>query len=56
MTKERITELDMLAAGAIAECRTYGQSNNHALEFWKGVRMVVDELKLDFEKQQENYR
>ncbi len=47
MTNERIAELDKLATGAITECLDYGQSDNPVLGFWKGVKMVVDELKMD---------
>ena len=49
MTKERIAELDRLATDAIRECRAYGQPDNPVLGFWKGVKMVVDELKDDME-------
>ncbi len=45
MTNERIAELDRLASDAIRECRIQGQPDNPVLEFWKGVKMVVDELK-----------
>lgn len=45
MTNERIAELDRMASNAIRECRIQGQPDNPALGFWKGVKMVVDELK-----------
>ncbi len=53
MTNERIAELDRLATGAIAECLAYGQPDNSVLGFWKGVKMVVDELKRDIKTPQE---
>lgn len=55
MTKQRIAELDRLAAGAIAECASLGQKDNPVLGFWKGVKMVIDELKTNIETRQ-NHR
>ncbi len=55
MTKQRIAELDQLAAGAIAECTSLGQEDNPVFGFWKGVKMVIDELKTDIETRQ-NHR
>lgn len=46
MTNQRIWELDRMASSAIAECRRYGKRADCAsLAFWRGVKMVVDELK-----------
>lgn len=52
MTKERLADLDKLATGAIDESLEYGQSENPALEFWKGVKMVIDELQRDVDNPQ----
>ncbi len=54
MTNERIAELDRMASNAIRECRIQGQPDNPALGFWKGVKMVVDELKRDMETGRED--
>lgn len=57
MTNERIAELDKLATGLIDECRNFGQSDNPVIGFWKGGKMVVDELKIDINTPQtgDNY-
>lgn len=47
MTKERICELERLSSEAIKECQLYGDAaDDGALAFWRGVKMVVDELKM----------
>lgn len=48
MTNERVNELDRLASSAIEECRVLGQrADNASLAFWRGVKSVVDELKME---------
>ena len=48
MTKERIDELERYSSEAIQECQIYGKTaDDSALAFWRGVKMVVDELKMD---------
>lgn len=47
MTKERVSELEMLVESAIADCEQFGDLvDGHILEFWRGAKMIVDELKL----------
>jgi hypothetical protein len=47
MTKERIYQLEQYTREAIADCQICGEtSNNQSLAFWRGVKMVVDELKM----------
>ena len=46
MTKERVSELDQLVSGAIADCEALGDFvENSTMEFWRGAKMIVDELK-----------
>ena len=48
MTKERVYELDGLISGAIADCEAMDDyTEASVIEFWRGAKMVVDELKLD---------
>ncbi len=48
MTKERVGELDRLVSGAIIDCEQFGDLvDGHILEFWRGAKMVVDELKTE---------
>ena len=50
MTKERVSELDQLVSGAIADCEALGDFvENSTMEFWRGAKMIVDELKIDVE-------
>ncbi len=47
MTKERICELERLSSEAIKKCQLYAEAaDDGALAFWRGVEMVVDELKM----------
>lgn len=47
MTSERINELERLAASSIKECQLLGcRADNASLAFWRGVKTVVDELKM----------
>ena len=51
MTKERIYELERHSSDAIKECQLYGEAaDDSALAFWRGVKMVVDELKMGLVK------
>lgn len=46
MTKERVGELDRLISGAINDCEKFDDLvDEHILEFCRGAKMVVDELK-----------
>jgi len=46
MTKERVGELDALICGAIADCEALdGFAEKSIIEFWRGAKMIVDELK-----------
>lgn len=47
MTKERVNELDRLVSDAITDCQYYGLAENHVLEFWRGAKLIVDELKME---------
>ncbi len=47
MTKERISELDRLISGAIDDCQYYDLAGTNVLEFWRGAKMILDELKED---------
>ncbi|MCF6212297.1 MAG: hypothetical protein L3K24_16910 [Gammaproteobacteria bacterium] len=47
MTKERLDELDRLVLDAIDDCQYYGLAENHVLEFWRGAKLIVDELKME---------
>lgn len=47
MTKERIDELDRLSSYAIKECQLRDKADDAALAFWRGVKTVVDELKME---------
>ncbi|MCF6323223.1 MAG: hypothetical protein L3J89_02695 [Gammaproteobacteria bacterium] len=48
MTKGRIGELDRLVASAIVDCEKFdGLIDGHILEFWRGAKMIVDELKIE---------
>jgi len=48
MTKERVSELDRLVSGAITDCEEFNDLvDGHILEFWRGAKMVVDELKTE---------
>ncbi|VAW83701.1 hypothetical protein MNBD_GAMMA16-1206 [hydrothermal vent metagenome] len=55
MTKERVNELDRLVSGAITDCEEFGDLvDGHILEFWRGAKMVVDELKIEIESLSES--
>ncbi len=45
MTKERIGELDRLVSGALDDCQNFGLAETNVLEFWRGAKMILDELK-----------
>ncbi|HEB93801.1 MAG TPA: hypothetical protein ENI94_10135 [Gammaproteobacteria bacterium] len=47
MTKARVGEWDRLVSGTIADCQYYGLAENHVLEFWRGAKLIVDELKME---------
>jgi len=48
ITKERVGELDRLVSGAITDCEQFDDLvDGHILEFWRGAKMVVDELKTE---------
>ncbi len=48
MTKDRVSELDRLVSGAIFDCEDLGDLvDGHILEFWRGAKMIVDELKTE---------
>lgn len=50
MTTERVNELERMAREAIDEARLLGEkSDNASLAYWRGVKTVVDELKLSIE-------
>ena len=47
MTKKRVAELDRLVSDAIIECKKFdGFVDANILEFWRGAKMIVDELKI----------
>jgi len=46
MTKERVDELDRLVSSAINDCEELNDFvDKHVLEFWRGAKMIIDELK-----------
>ncbi len=48
ISKERVAELDRLVAGAIVDCEQFDDLvDGHILEFWRGAKMIVDELKIE---------
>ena len=48
ITIDRVVELDRLVSGAINDCEQFdGLEDGHILEFWRGARMIVDELKIE---------
>jgi len=48
MTKQRVDELDQLVSEAILDCEEFEDLvDGHILEFWRGAKMVVDELKIE---------
>ncbi|MBV1915512.1 MAG: hypothetical protein KUG72_09000 [Pseudomonadales bacterium] len=48
MTKERVHELDGLISGAIEDCEAMDDyTETSVIEFWRGAKMIVDELKLE---------
>lgn len=47
MTRERLHELDRLSSDAIKECQLCGAADDTALAFWRGVKTVVEELKME---------
>ncbi|PCI15003.1 MAG: hypothetical protein COB71_00180 [Thiotrichales bacterium] len=48
MTKERVYELDRLVSEAIIDCEKLDDLvDSHILEFWRGAKMIVDELKIE---------
>jgi len=47
MTKQRLSELDRMVSSAISDCQQYGLADDQVVGFWRGVRMIVDELKRD---------
>jgi len=50
MTKERLQELDRMSSDAIKECQIFDKENDSALAFWRGVKVVVDELNMGLKK------
>ena len=50
MTTERVSELERIASDAIEEARLLGaKADNASLAYWRGVKTVVDELKMTVE-------
>jgi len=51
MTRERIDQLERDIADAIEECQLYGEAaHDPSLAFWRGAKMVVEELKMELAK------
>jgi len=56
MTKERVGELDRLVSGAITDCKKFDDLvDGHILEFWRGAKMIVDELKIEIGSPDEEF-
>ncbi len=50
MIKERVGELDRLVTGAITDYEELNDRlDGRVLEFWRGAKMIVDDLKVEIE-------